>query len=221
MGLMKRIAVQRFSGGGRSKGGSSSNIDFTFFVDRVTVTSRVDKKVLKVLSAAGAYAKGAIKNSIRPQKTNAKISKLVGIKGRLVTVNAREYFVPLWGKVLDATTLKVARKSQADAARAQLAATRQAEGYLKPPRRGPDDLLRRFIFFGVDPSKEEVVVGAMPFRKQPAFSGGIVSVPQLLEEGGGEYIGGRLAQYFPRPFVEPAKDAAVKNLKRLIEKIPL
>jgi hypothetical protein len=97
----------------------------------------------------------------------------------------------------------------------------RSEGAGQPPRRGPTDLLRRFILFGVDPDSERVVIGAMPFRRQPRFSGGIVSVPELLEKGGGEYIKDELVHYQPRPFVNPAFDITLAKMKEKIQSVPL
>lgn len=191
----------------------SGGVRFEWFVDRALVTSRVDKKVLKVLSQVGAFGRTVMRRSIRAQKKSKK--------ARTVQIGARQYLVPVVGKVIDLQTGRFASASQATAAREAMRGRLRSEGAGQPPRRGPTDLLRKFILFGVNPDTETVVIGAMPFRKQPRFSGGIVSVPELLEKGGGEYIRGELVQYQPRPFVQPAFATTRNKLADLIEKTPL
>lgn len=189
-----------------------TGVRFDWFVDRELVRSRVDKKVLSVLSQVGAFGRNKMRSSILPQKASKK-HRTVDVEGKL-------FLVPISGRVIDVATGRDARKSEADAARAALRGRLKSEGVGKPPRRGPSNLLRRFILFGVDPQSESVVIGAMPFASQPRLVGA-VSVPELLDQGGGEYIGGELVRYDPRPFVQPAFDKTLNKFKNLIQSVSL
>lgn len=191
----------------------SGPVRFEWFVDRALVTDRVDKKVLKVLAETGKEGRKVIRNSILP----AKKSK----KARTVTVDGRQYLVPFRGRIIDLATSKPATIEQARLARNAMRSRLTSEGEGKPPRSGKTGLLKKFILYGVNPETEAVVIGAMPFRSQPRFSGGIVSVPQLLEQGGGEYINNELVKYQPRPYVRPAHDKALKKMREAIKTIAL
>jgi hypothetical protein len=47
---------------------------------------------------------------------------------------------------------------------------------------------------------------------------GVKNVPELLELGGGEYIGSQLVQYEPHPFIAPALKLTEAKMAELIEK---
>ena len=96
----------------------------------------------------------------------------------------------------------------------------RSEGEGAPPRRGPSDKLRKFIFFGLDPNSESVVIGPSPFPNQPAMPGR-VSVPELLNKGGTEIIFGTPVHYGPRPYIEPSLPATQRQMEKLIERTPL
>lgn len=100
----------------------------------------------------------------------------------------------------------------------------------KPPNAhrdhgGNDGTLRRLIEFGYDVDKKELVVG--PHRiDSPTIPLEGKTVPQLLNEGGSAFIrsyGGKsvLAEFAPRPYVEPTLTKAMTKLADLIRTIPL
>jgi hypothetical protein len=60
-------------------------------------------------------------------------------------------------------------------------------------------LLKKFIFFGYEPTARSVVIG--PVRLSQNGRG---EAPALLEHGGTGKIGKRRARYRPRPFMGPA-----------------
>lgn len=189
----------------------SGGVRFEWFIDRPNVLRHVDNKVRRVLARTGGFGKTVIRRSIRPPKKSKK--------ARSVVVDGRTFIAPAGGnrgKVIDAATGRPATTVQAREARNALRQRLRKEGVGKPPRRGPTDLLRRFILFGVDPDTERVVIGALPFRKQPRLSG-VKTVPELLEKGGGEYIGNELVKYQPRQFVQPALDTTLAKMGDLIE----
>lgn len=191
-----------------------------FFVDRDVVRRRIERKKLRVLTILGAYTRGTIRRKIRPQKKSTKASRIAGRDGRLLSVGSLQVFVPHRGKVLDAKTFQPVSKQIADQARRQLISVRTKEGAGKPPRRGPTDNLREFTYFSIDIPAESVVIGPEPFIHQPRLVGR-VSVPELLERGGGEYIGRQLVQYDPHPYLEPSQQAAEKRFRELIERVQL
>lgn len=135
-------------------------------------------------------------------------------------MSGRTYLVPIRGKVLDAATMRPARKAQAEAARKEFFAQKKGQGVGRPPRRGPTDKLRRFMDFGIDPRTDSVVIGAWPFPKQPNLVGA-VSVPELLDKGGQEEINGQLVKYGERPFVKPTLPPVERKMRQLIERRPL
>jgi len=181
-------------------------------LDVAGVMDRVEKKRNRVLYQTGAYGLTVMKRSIRPPKS--------GKKARTVSVDGREYFVPVSGKVLDAKTKQPVSKQQADAARKAMLKRLHGEGAGKPPRRGPSDKLRRGMHFKVDEATETVVIGAMPFATKPRLSGA-VSIPELLTKGGGEYIHNQLVKFEPHPFVQPAMEITQKRMAELLVKTPL
>lgn len=89
-----------------------------------------------------------------------------------------------------------------------------------PPRRGPTDLLRKLTLFQLDSRAESVVIGPYPFKNQPQLVGA-VSVPELLDKGGGEYIRGELVHYEPRPYVERCLNPTLKFMTQIIERNPV
>lgn len=220
MGVMKRLAggggMPRIRTGRYGKASDGFHVDFSMFVDRKGVMERVDRKTLRVLSGTGAYAMRSMRNSIKAQPKSKK--------SRTVVVGDVPCFVPPQGKVLDARTGRpVTTRLAALAVNAFRERTR-AEGVGRPPRRGPTDLLRKRIFFGVEADTETVVIGPEMFAKQPALVGA-TSVPQLLDQGGKEHVRiaglSYLANYEPRPFVGPQMPIAQKRMAELIEEIPL
>ncbi|MHB1158233.1 MAG: hypothetical protein ACYC26_15520 [Phycisphaerales bacterium] len=71
-----------------------------------------------------------------------------------------------------------------------------------PPGSPPSShtgLLKKFIYFGYDPSKRSVVIGPVRLSEQ-----GRGEAPHLLEYGGVWRIGKKVAHYSPRPFMRPA-----------------
>jgi hypothetical protein len=188
------------------------HVKFDMFVDRPAVMRAIEKKQLRVLSQTGAYGRQAMKRTIRPPKA--------GKRARTVEVAGRQVLVPVRGRVLDAKTLKPVTTELAKAARLAMAARLKSEGAGKPPRRGPSDLLRKFMFFGIDSDSETVVIGPMKFDSQPRLIGR-VSVPELLDKGGGQIIGSDLVKYDPHPFTPQTLDVTEKKFRELIEKVPL
>lgn len=200
-------AVKRIVAGSKKAGG----IRFEWFLDREAVRSRIDKKKLAVLGQVGAYARGTVRKSIRPQKS--------GKKARTVLVGNREFIVPVRGRVVEARTGKEPSAKDAKAAREAMAKRRRFEDRGKPPRRGPKDLLRTNVLFYLDPATESVAVGARVFSRQPDLIG-VSDVPELLEFGGKERIRGETAEYVPHPFIFPALDTSKKKFRDLVDKIP-
>lgn len=190
---------------------ASFNTRFRFFVDRPGVMQRVGRWKHATLSRVGAYGRGAMRNQIKPPLKNKRL--------RTVTINGRQYFVPARGMVIDVQTGRPANRQQADQARLAAFANLRGQGVGRPPRRGPTDKLRRFMDFGID-NNETVVIGAWPFPKQPSLVG-VVSVPELLNKGGGEFIGSQLVQYGPRPFVEPTLPPVARKMRQLVEQRPI
>lgn len=188
------------------------HVSFKMFIDKPHVMGRISAKQRRVLAKAGGYARTAMKRQIRPPKR--------GKKARTVVVDGRPYFVPVAGMVIDVGTGRKATTEQAKLAREAIAGRLKGEGAGKPPRRGPSDLLRKHIYFGLEEHGETVVIGPMKFGSQPRLVGAS-SVPELLEKGGGEYIGNKLVKYDPHPFAKPTLPLATKKFHELIEKEPL
>jgi hypothetical protein len=185
---------------------------FKMYVDRPGVMSRVNRWALGILSRTGAYGRGVMKNQIRPPKR--------GKKSRSVSVSGQSYIVSLRGLVVDAKTGRPVRKAEAQAARIAFYQSHRGEGVGKPPRQGPTNKLRRNIDFGVDPTTSSVVIGAWPFPVQPALVGA-KTVPDLLNKGGGEIVGGVLVKYAPRPFVETVLEVTHRKMGQFIEQRPV
>jgi hypothetical protein len=123
------------------------------------------------------------------------------------------------GPVINARTGKPVAAGIARKAKEAYYESIKGRGEGQPPRRGPTDLLRRFIFFGVDMTTESVVIGPMKFDSQPVMNR--VSVPELLNKGGVEIIFGKPVQYGPRPFAEPVLPVAQRQMEKLIQTTPL
>ena len=195
----------------------SFHVSFSMFVDRKGVMDRLDKKVLRILGGTGAYTMGAMRKSIRPPTKKQARSNRITVRG----VNC---IVPVMGKVREAGTGQPVHEKLAVIARKEIYARNHGLGAGSPPRRGPTDLLRSRIFFGVETNTETVVIGPEMFTSQPKMIGA-VSVPQLLDQGGKEEFrfGHRtfVGKYEPRPFVAPMVPVAQKRLEKLIEDIPL
>lgn len=188
------------------------HVKFKMFVDRPGVMRAIDRKRLRVLSRVGAFAMTVMRRMIRAPKSSKR--------ARTIDVNGRSYFVPMRGKVLDARTRRPVTRAEAESARRAMALRLRSEGEGQPPRRGPTDLLRRNIFFGVDTDTESVVIGPRMFAKQPPLVGA-VSVPELLEKGGIEIIMGKRAKYGARPYAAPTLPIAERKFRELIESEPL
>jgi len=74
-----------------------------------------------------------------------------------------------------------------------------------PPGKPPSShtgLLKKFIYFGYDPSKRSVVIG--PVRLSERGRGELPGAPPLLEYGGTRKVGKKVAFYKARPFMGPA-----------------
>jgi hypothetical protein len=194
------------------------HVDFKMFIDRPGVMRRISAKQQRVLAKTGRYAQVAMQRQIRPPRRAKKL--------RTVDVNGVPCLVPVHGMVVDSRTGKPVRKEIARQARIALAAKLRDVEAGKPPRRGPTDLLRKFIFFGLDEASESVVIGPMKFAKQPAGISAS-SVPELLEFGGTmtvqDVLGGQsaIAHYAPHPFVGPTLPIAERKFRELIESEPL
>lgn len=185
---------------------------FKFALNQLKLMEAIDRKRAKVLARTGAFGMTVMRRSIRPP-SNAKKNRSVTLGGRLV-------IVPVRGKVIDAKTKQPIRTEDAKQARLMLAAKLRGSGEGQPPRRGPKDLLRKFILFTVDPKSQSVVIGAAPFAKQPSLLGA-TTVPELLNYGGGQNTGGVLVKYGARPFVEPALATTLRKMEQEIERVPL
>lgn len=193
------------------------HVSFSMFVDRKNVMDRVDAKNLKVLSRTGAYVMRAMRNSIKPAPKKEQRKSVVVVRG----INCK---VPVFGKVIDANTGAPVSHKVSIEARKKVATFNKSLGAGQPPRRGPTDLLRKRIFYGVETETETVVIGPEKFTKQPELIGA-ASVPELLDKGGKEVFHFArqrfIASYEPRPFVGPLVPLAEKTLERFIEDIPL
>lgn len=188
------------------------SVDFKMFIDRPKVMRAVAQKQRRVLAKTGAYARVAMKRSIRRAPSRKK--------PRTWLVRGVPCLVPFKGKVTDARTSRPVPRHIADEARAVVAKRQRARGAGKPPRSRSGEL-KQHIYFGVDPKTESVVIGPMVFRKQPAGLVGAKSIPELLNKGGGQRLKGVLVKYAPHPFVEPILPIAEKKMAEEIERTPL
>ena len=188
------------------------SIKFSMFIDRKHVAKRISAKQRRVLGKAGGFGRVVMKREIRPPKS--------GKKSRTVVVNGLAVIVPARGKVVDAKTQRPVSKKIADLARLAMAKRYKSESAGKPPRRGPSDLLRQHIYFGVEPDGESVVIGPMAFRKQPHLVGA-KTVPELLNKGGSQNIMGQYVKYDPHPFTSRPAELAAKKLAELVKSEPL
>ncbi|MFO0790461.1 MAG: hypothetical protein U0805_13485 [Pirellulales bacterium] len=195
------------------------HVNYKMFIDRKGIMAAIDRKRLKVLTQTGAYGRVAMQRQIRPAKS--------GRKAMTINVDGVDCIIPAGGRglVRDAKTGHAVRKKLAAKALKAWFARQREERAGQPPRRGPTDLLRKFMFFGVDESTQSVVIGPMAFSKQPAMTGA-ASVPELLEQGGSElqkWIDGQTIQteYKPHPFAAPTLPVAERKFRELIESVPL
>ncbi len=138
-----------------------------------------------------------------------------------------------WKRAVLSRTGAYARQAVKNAIKNPTKKDRKRQGRLpagQPPRRGPTDLLRRFIFFGIDTDTESVVIGPLVFSSQPKLRG-VKNVPELLEFGGEELIRVltkkddparyEFVKYEPHPYVRPQQADAEKRMEQLIESTPL
>lgn len=135
---------------------------------------------------------------------------------RTVEVDGKEYYVPFGGRVYDAKTGRPARQSQADRARPLAIAKSRGHGAGRPPR-SRTGLLKNKMAFAVDEQRLIVTVGTQTLPNQPQLVGA-VSVPQLLDQGGGEFIAGFLAVFAPRPFVQQAAGATAQQMLKFLRR---
>lgn len=226
MGVMKRLATgaggPRIRTGRYGKAFDGFHVDFSMFVDRKGVMERIEGKRLKVLGRTGAFGMQTMRRSIRPapkKRQRAQIT-LQDDQGRTVFIDPQGRVRAANGRFLPkAYAAKIKAKAQ------QQKIKPQRFGVGQPPRRGPSDLLRKRIFFGVEAETETVVIGPEMFSSQPTMYGA-VSVPQLLDQGGIEMMRSKLgkvyqAHFEPRPFVAPALPPTQKRMAELIESTPL
>lgn len=189
------------------------SVDFKMFLDRPDVMKRINRYQRRVLAKAGGYARTAMRRTIRPPKS--------GKKSRTVLVDRISVLVPVRGKVVDARTQRPVATALAQKARLAMAAKYKSEGAGQPPRRGPSDLLRKHIYFGLTPDNETVVIGPMLFSSQPQGLQGARTVPELLNKGGSVVNRGMVSQYAPHPYVEGPAELAKRKLAELVASEPL
>lgn len=199
------------------------NARFRMYVDRPGVMRRLDRWQQGLLGRTGAYGRGVMTKQIRPISVSKKartvdVPHSLGMRG----VRGGTVLVPVRGKVVAAGTNRPVDRNTAFLAR-QLLYRRQAQESKaragKPPR-SRTGKLRRNIDFGVDPRTDSVVIGAWPFPQQPVLVGA-VSVPELLNKGGGEVINGTLAKYDPFPFVETVLNVTSRKMAEFIRQRPV
>lgn len=206
------------------------NFKMMTFVDRPGVMRRVDAWKLARLGRVGAYARGAMKKQIRPAlKGRGKLNRTVHFKPLPYDMPDSwkgpppahmSVIVPIKGPALDAKTGRPVGRKMADRARFLLRANKKGQGEGRPPRRGPTDKLRRFIFFQIDVPNESVVIGPEKFSTQPVMLNR-VSVPELLNKGGVEVVFGTRVHYGPRPYVETILPLAVNKILSDIKAHPV
>ncbi len=100
----------------------------------------------------------------------------------------------------------------------------------KPPNahrdyNGNAGKLRALVEFGYDHDEKALVVGPHKIDSPTKPRGG-KTVPQLHNEGGSAFIrtfggGSVLADFAPRPYIEPVREKAFTKLANLIRTIPL
>jgi hypothetical protein len=117
---------------------------------------------------------------------------------------------------VDAGTRKVLSKFGAFVRRTAKSSIRKRKKPAPPgqPPSSHTGLLKKFIFFGFDPSKRSVVIG--PVRLSENGRG---EAPSLLEHGGSAVLKRRgkrkRVNYRPRPFMQPAMTKELPNLPAL------
>lgn len=221
-------------------------VNFKMFVDRRNVKRAVGKWQHKVLSQTGAFGRTVMQRKLRKPFTS-----LGAIRSNTVTFipEGRERYEhihdPKAGEpmtcwvgprlVHDTKTGKPVNRFAARRARHLVLKRKSQINARKPPRRGPTDKLHRFLFFGIDRKTQSVVIGPMPFRQQPRMVGA-VSVPELLNDGGGEYVKdyyslthsdqlatGKdvLVKYYPHPYVDVVMPTVRGRMNTIIKNNPI
>ncbi len=115
-------------------------------------------------------------------------------------------------KKVDARTRKVLSKFGAFVRQTSRKSIRKRKGTSKPgrPPFSHTGVLKRFIYFGYDSDRRSVVIGPVI---APSKLG---KAPATLEHGGKVTLPfGNKAEIEPRPFMQPAFDAEVKNVPKL------
>jgi len=199
-----------------------------FFFNTPEMMARLGKWRHKTLSRTGAYGLGVFRKLLgrhqlkkKDQLVTFTTSRLIKGQSRTVQLTCR---VPGdGGAVIDERTGRKVSIADAMQARARTSNQHRGKGEGKPPRMGPTRKLRNISAFSFDPATEGVVIGIIPFTKQPAMAG-TVSVPELLDVGGTEIIdalgGSVAAHYGERPFTIPAFGPTWNQFMRSIEKHP-
>lgn len=97
----------------------------------------------------------------------------------------------------------------------------------EPPRTHGDRLLRKLIYFGLEPEAETVVIGpelTHGGKKTKALGG--QTVPSLLDDGGYASLtfpdgNTKVVEYLPRPFTDPIRPSVEEFYERQIKETPL
>lgn len=209
-------------------------------IERQKLLEKIHGRQVRLMRRVGAYGMTVMRRQLRPQKSERGATQFLratlGGQGRArkVTIAAvsqhghrynREVIVPVegFGRVLDAKSGRPVSREDSEKARLQMRILRKAEGAGvgggpgQPPRRGPTDLLRKFTLWDVVEERGNItaVIGAEKFAKQPRLVG-VSAVPELLEKGGGEYIGSQLVAYSPHPFAAPSQQPTINKMPELI-----
>lgn len=189
----------------------------SMYVDRPGVMKRLGAWQHMILSRSGAYGQGVFMKKLgRPPLVGRQVDRKVIVNGRLLLVQKS-------GLVVDEATRRPVKSADAIQARQEwlrrFIAYKTGKGEGRPPRLGPTGKLQRYNDFGID-HNDTVVMGTVPFKKQPELVKA-VTVPDLLNAGGGERIAGQLVKYGPRPFVEVSLPPVVRFTKQLIKSNPV
>lgn len=224
-------------------------VRFEMFVDRPAVVARLGKWKTAVLGRVGAFGRGVMKKQIRPALKGRKRDRTVTFipEGAEVSVfkHGSHYsgtktlgtfdpitaYVPADGSaVIDTKTGRPVNRWQARRARMELLKQNKNRGVGQPPRRGPTDKLRKFMFSSIDDKTDSVVIGPEKFPFQPQMENR-ASVPELLNRGGverlpdwsqpgtfGAFVN---VKYGKRPYVEKCLPPTYKKLKETIQRYPV
>ena len=113
---------------------------------------------------------------------------------------------------VDAGTRRVLSKFGAFVRRTAQSSIRKRKRISNPgePPSSHIGLLKKFIFFGYDPSARSVVIGPVWLSQK-----GRGEAPALLEHGGLGKVGKQRARYRPRPFMGPAFEKELPKLPDL------